>query len=98
MSSWIERHDAAINAVCVRDFSRALGAARAADRMIAKRKAGPLAGIPMTVKESFNMAGLHGKGFWVGNPGRTAAKIAVSVALPAVLTRTAHFPLVQKNI
>ncbi|HEX5091842.1 MAG TPA: amidase [Burkholderiales bacterium] len=54
----IERHDAAINAICVRDFSRALAAARAADRAIAKRKGGPLAGIPMTVKESFNMAGL----------------------------------------
>ncbi len=33
------------------------------------------------------MAGLHGKGFWVGNPGRTSATIAVSVALPSLLTR-----------
>lgn len=54
----IERHDGAINAVCVRDFKRALDAARAADRAIAKRKAGPLTGIPMTVKESYNVAGL----------------------------------------
>lgn len=54
----IERHDAAINAVCVRDFKRALGAARAADKAIAQRKAGPLTGIPMTVKESYNVAGL----------------------------------------
>ncbi len=33
------------------------------------------------------MAGLHGKGFWVGNPGRTSATIAVSVALPPLLAR-----------
>lgn len=33
------------------------------------------------------MAGLHGKGFWVGNPGRTAATITVSVTLPSLLSR-----------
>ena len=32
-------------------------------------------------------AGLHGKGLWVGNPGRSAAKIAVAVALPPLLAR-----------
>ena len=47
-----------LNALCVRDFERALGAARAADRRIAKGHAGPLSGVPMTVKESFNVAGL----------------------------------------
>jgi hypothetical protein len=30
-------------------------------------------------------AGLHGKGFWIGNPGRSAATITVSVKLPALL-------------
>jgi len=54
----IERHDGAINAICVRDFERALEAARAADAAIAKGDARPLTGIPMTVKESFNVAGL----------------------------------------
>ncbi|MCX6877961.1 MAG: hypothetical protein NTW21_29720 [Verrucomicrobia bacterium] len=33
------------------------------------------------------MAGLHGKGFWVGNPGRRAAHVAVSVELPSLLAR-----------
>lgn len=33
------------------------------------------------------IAGLHGKGFWVGNPGRTAATIAVTVALPPLLEK-----------
>src|SRR5271163_4002419 len=54
----IEGHDARINAICVRDFSRALDAARAADAAIAKREVRPLTGIPMTVKESYNVAGL----------------------------------------
>ncbi len=33
------------------------------------------------------MAGLQGKGFWVGNPGRASALVAVSVALPPLLAR-----------
>ena len=54
----IERHDARINAVCVRDFDRGLDAAREADRALARGEIRPLLGIPMTVKESFNVAGL----------------------------------------
>jgi amidase len=54
----IERHDDKINAVCVRDFGRGLEAARAADAARARGDASPLLGIPMTVKESFNVAGL----------------------------------------
>jgi amidase len=54
----IERHDAKINAVCVRDFERALEAARAADAARARGDNKPLLGIPMTVKESYNVAGL----------------------------------------
>src|SRR5580692_6365641 len=54
----IERHDAKINAVCVRDFGRALDAARAADEALARGERRPLLGIPLTVKESYNVAGL----------------------------------------
>lgn len=54
----IERHDAKINAVCVRDFERALDAARAADAALAHGERRPLLGIPLTVKESYNVAGL----------------------------------------
>jgi amidase len=53
----IERHDAKINAICVRDFDRALAAARAADAALAHGEQKPLLGIPMTVKESYNIAG-----------------------------------------
>jgi amidase len=54
----IERHDAKVNSVCVRDFDRGVDAARDADRALARGEAKPLLGIPMTVKESFNVAGL----------------------------------------
>jgi amidase len=55
----IERFDGAVNAVVVRDFERALDAARRADEALARGEAvGPLHGLPMTVKEGFNVAGL----------------------------------------
>src|SRR5882762_5199217 len=56
--SRIERHDARINAICVRDFERGLDAARAADTARARGETRPLLGIPLTVKESYNVAGL----------------------------------------
>ncbi len=55
----IERHDPAINAVVVRDFDRARARADAADAALARGEDwGPLHGLPMTVKESFDIAGL----------------------------------------
>jgi amidase len=66
----IEARDGPINAVVVRDFDRAHGAARAADAAIARGETGPLLGVPMTVKDSHHVAGLpttwgleHGRGF-----------------------------------
>jgi amidase len=54
----IERHDGKINAICVRDFDRALEAARSADAALSRGESRPLLGIPVTVKESYNIAGL----------------------------------------
>src|SRR4029453_11241387 len=54
----IEAHDAKINAVVVRDFDRARAAAVVADAALARGERGALLGIPMTVKESFNIGGL----------------------------------------
>jgi amidase len=48
----IERYDARINAVCVRDFERGLAAARDADAALARGETKPLLGLPLTVKES----------------------------------------------
>ncbi|NVN87758.1 MAG: amidase [Rhodopseudomonas sp.] len=53
----IERYDANINAICVRDFERGLQSARAADLALSRGGREPLLGIPMTIKESFNLAG-----------------------------------------
>jgi len=54
----IERHDGKINAICARDFERGLEAARAADAALARGETKPLLGLPLTVKESYNIAGL----------------------------------------
>jgi amidase len=54
----VERDDSVINAICVRDFDRARVAARAADQARARGEDQPLLGIPVTVKESYNVAGL----------------------------------------
>jgi amidase len=54
----IEARDGSINAVVVRDFDRARDQARQVDRALATGADLPLAGVPMTVKETFNVAGL----------------------------------------
>jgi amidase len=54
----IERDDKVINAVCVRDFERARAAARGADEARARGEDRPLLGVPVTVKESYDIAGL----------------------------------------
>jgi amidase len=54
----IEALDPKINAVVVRDFDRARGAADAADAALARGERRPLLGLPMTVKEQFGVAGL----------------------------------------
>jgi amidase len=54
----IEALDGRINAVVVRDFVRARAQAEAADAALARGERAPLLGLPITVKESFNVAGL----------------------------------------
>ena len=54
----IETLDGPINAVVVRDFDRARDAADAADARLAAGEHAPLLGVPMTVKESYDVAGL----------------------------------------
>lgn len=55
----VERLDDRINAVVIRDFQRAREAAWEADAARTRGEVlGPLHGVPMTVKESFNIAGL----------------------------------------
>jgi amidase len=54
----IETIDQRLNAIVVHDFDRAREAARAADAAITRGDQRPLLGIPVTVKEAFNIAGL----------------------------------------
>jgi amidase len=55
----VEKYDAALNAIVVRDVDGARRRARAADRALAKGEVwGSLHGVPMTIKESYDVAGL----------------------------------------
>jgi amidase len=56
----IERLDGPVNAVAVHDFERARREAENVDALVARGEAGtgkPLLGVPMTVKESFDLRG-----------------------------------------
>jgi len=76
----IEVLDSRINAVVVRDFERARAVARAADAALARGERRPLLGIPMTVKEAFNVGGLPTTwGLPIGRDWRPAED-AVAVA------------------
>jgi amidase len=76
----VEKYDDALNAVVVRDFERARTRARAADRALAKRQAwGPLHGVPMTIKESYDVAGLPTTWGVPGYKNNIATKNAVAV-------------------
>lgn len=54
----IEALDGDLNAVPVRDFARAREAAKEADTALARGERLPLIGVPVTIKESYNIAGL----------------------------------------
>ena len=56
--SRIEALDQRLNAIVVRDFDRARESAKAADAALARGERRPLLGIPVTLKEPFNLAGL----------------------------------------
>ncbi|NDE45281.1 MAG: hypothetical protein EB006_04470, partial [Betaproteobacteria bacterium] len=60
----IQKYDQAVNAVVVRDFDEARREAERMDRIVQhgserqKQMLGPLAGVPITVKESYDLKGL----------------------------------------
>jgi amidase len=76
----IEARDGAINAVVVRDFDRALAAAWEADTARSQGEDGPLLGVPLTVKEAFNVAGLPTTWGLPGTQGIPVTQDAVAVA------------------
>lgn len=76
----IQARDGEINAVVVRDFERARSMAAAADVALARGDRRPLLGVPMTVKESFNVAGLPTTWGAPGADGSPPRHDAVAVA------------------
>jgi amidase len=76
----IEVLDGKLNAVVVRDFERARAAAAVADQALARGDRRPLLGVPMTVKESFNVAGLPTTWGVAGTEHTPAPEDAVAVA------------------
>ena len=98
----IERDDTAINAICVRDFDRARAAALDADRARTRGEDRPLLGIPVTVKECYNIAGLPTTWGMPAQRDYVPAEDAVQVsrlkAAGAVLLGKTNVPLMLRDI
>ncbi|PPJ30836.1 amidase [Nocardia nova] len=98
----IERDDTVINAICVRTFDRARADAQHADRARARGEDRPLLGIPVTVKESFNIAGLPTT--WgipqYANfvPTEDAVQVSRLKAAGAVILGTTNVPAMLRDI
>ncbi len=75
----IESRDGPLNAVIVRDFDNARQAARDLDARIRTGFDAPLLGVPMTIKESYNIAGLPTTYGFAEHAGFTAQEDAVVV-------------------
>lgn len=92
----IERLDAHINAVAVCDFERALKTAKAMDGTVAGEDQ-PLFGVPMTIKESFDIAGLPtcwGHQRYSNNIAQRDSKLAAQLkAAGAILIGKTNVPV-----
>jgi amidase len=87
-----------LNAIVVTDLAAARKAARAIDRALRRgERPGPLAGVPMTVKESFDVAGLPttwGLDHWKNNVAqRDAAVVERLRAAGAVIWGKSNVPV-----
>lgn len=93
----IEALDSRINAVVVRDFERARAAARAADAALARGERRPLLGLPITVKEAFNVVGLPTTwgipAFKGWQPAQDAVAVARLKAAGAVILGKTNIPV-----
>ena len=93
----IEALDQPLNAVVVRDFDRARDGAKAADAALSRGERRPLLGIPMVVKESFNVAGLPTTwgipAFKDWTPQEDAVAVARLKAAGAVILGKTNVPL-----
>jgi amidase len=93
----VERHNPALNAVVTLDAERALAEAAAADRAVARGEpTGPLHGLPVTVKDSLETAGLRttsGAAELAGHvPARDAEVVARLRAAGAIVFGKTNLP------
>jgi amidase len=89
----IERYNPALNAIVEPDFERARQDAEAADARRARGESAPLLGLPMTLKESYNVRGLRttcGMPFWKDFRSEHDAPVTtrVKAAGAAVMAKT----------
>ena len=91
-----DRLDPTFNAVVARDASRAMADARAVDAARARGDTlGPLAGLPMTVKDAFDIEGLPaslGMASRLGRPAREAEAVTRVRAAGAVVWGQTNVP------
>ena len=92
----IERHDRTLNAVVVRDFTRAREQAAAAEHAQRRGELRALLGLPITLKESINVTGLGttcGVPEWKGYVSPYDAPVATRTrAAGAVLLGKTNIP------
>ena len=95
--SRIEALDPKVNAVVVRDFERAREAAAAADAALAKGERQPLLGLPITVKEQFNVVGMPtswgDRQFWRWYPASDTVAVQRLKNAGAVILGKTNVPL-----
>ena len=92
----IERHNRTLNAIVEFDFERARVVAAAADAKRSRGEDTPLLGLPMTLKESINVTGLHttmGMPEWVDFRSEHDAPVTTAVKKAgAVITGKTNVP------
>ncbi|MEV6283952.1 amidase [Kribbella sp. NPDC051770] len=98
----IEQDDASVNAICVPDFERARADALRADEARARGSVEPLLGIPVTVKESYDVAGLPttwGRAEYADYvPAEDAVQVARLKAAGAVVLGKTNVPVGLQDI
>ncbi|CAG9251931.1 Amidase [Paraburkholderia unamae] len=98
----IDRHDDVLNAIALRDDARARRAAQDADAALARGERKPLLGIPVTVKASFDVAGLvtsMGSPDWAANVvERDSHAVAALREAGAVIVGKSNVPLNNSDL
>ena len=97
-SARVERHNPRLNAIIAMDLEAARKRARAADRALAKGEVwGPLHGVPMTIKESFDVVGMPTTWGWPelkdNRPKRNALAVERLLAAGVTLFGKTNVPL-----